>query len=316
MARCVLVMSVVVAVAACQQPGPAPDSPEAKAAQVAEAGAVSLPTWLTRPRGSERLSAPLFAGMRVPVQLASLARRYGVPSWAVYGVVRTLGAREVVVTGVYKQLTLKDEVGSSQMVVDDITYDVSASSVRRALADMAAQLAKAKSKRERLKVLDGYVASRFGRYLLFDYRSNGSQAGGKGLLLASGQAQGALESFDSTQTLNDLALGWVETAEAFFYTGVGRYRYSDPVGSFIAVDEDCILEFAKSIIVKSSTSERSFKLRDEGAGMVNLGVISEEFLREEVLLRIRGLEVVRRAVLPREGLCSVTLKVARSGVVR
>jgi hypothetical protein len=270
---------------------------------------VKLPMWFTQPQGSEQADTPVNIGIRLPEHLMPLAEEFNLPSWVVYGVVRSLGAQEFLANGTLKMFSVVDSGGESSVVVDDVYYDVPASAIRSDLQAIATACMDAESELDRHNALGVNVHRRFGGILL--YSLNAAGAPRSNLLLTSGVSKDPMEAFDSEHPESMPVVGWRETSSHYITTMLGSYLYGNPVLAFRRVEEEAIRDLAKSLLVKFSHMRKS--VVDTTTGIVD-DEIKEEVYREEITLRMRGVRVIRRVVDVDRQLCLVEVSVPRSGV--
>lgn len=271
---------------------------------------VDLPLWFTTPDARLSGDVPVSLGVNLPPHLAPLAKTYGLPNWVVYGVVRSLGAREFLANGTYRSFSVADERGESRVVVDDIYYDVPMEQARQILAGIARECADAENERERLDVLGSFVRYRFGGLILFtldrqaDRRTN--------LLLTSGKSNAPVETFELGYSGTMPVVGWKEEGGYTVTTMVGPFHYGNAELSFRRVEEEAIRDLAKGLMFKFSHMNKSFF---EGGVHVSEDV-KEETIKEEITLRMRGVVIRRRVVDMERGLCLVEVCVPINGVAR
>ncbi len=273
---------------------------------------INLPEWFTRPTTVAADDVPVDIGMRLPADLVPFHKQYGdLPPWVVYGVVRSLGFQEFVVTGVLRAFTLTEGVSENRVVLDTVRYNVSADRVEAVLADVMKAYAEAGDDRARIAYLGRHLRRRFGSYALF------SMVGGQtavedanNLLMRSGVSGDQMETFTNATEGFD-PLGWRETATECRLTLAGEFRYGDAMGSFRKVEEDAIHEMARSVLVSLSHMHRQL-----GEGVAMAGAVQEDVRREQLVLRMAGVRVLRRMVDLKEGACVVTVAVPKSGISR
>ncbi len=271
---------------------------------------VDLPLWFTRPDARLSRDVPVSLGVNLPPHLVPLAKTYTLPNWVIYGVVRSLGAREFLANGTYRSFSVADERGESRVVVDDIYYDVPMEQAREILAGIAKECAEAENERERLDVLGSFVRYRFGGLVLFsldrqaDMRTN--------LLLTSGKSNDPVETFEIGTSVTMPVVGWKEEGGYTVTTMVGPFHYGNAELSFRRVEEEAIRDLAKGLMFKFSHMNKSFV---EGGVRVSEDV-REETIKEEITLRMRGVMIRRRVVDMERGLCLVEVCVPINGVAR
>jgi hypothetical protein len=284
--------------------------------QLPRSGSMDLPTWLTAPSGALQADAPVSLRMRCPAHLEPFCDRYQLPAWVVYGVVRCLGADEFLVNGTYRRFSLTDASGESNVVVDELHYDVERREIERALNGIARAVADAETELDRINVLGSYVRRRFGAFVLFSLKhADAMQAAPEGftnLLLESGESLDEMERFDREHVATlGIQPGWRETQEYYQVVQAGDFGYGNPMESFRRTEEEAIHEMARSLVVKFSHLQRQFSTDSSIDDSVQ-----EDAVREELTLRMRGVRVIRRVVDPGQRICLVTLRLSRSGVAR
>ncbi len=259
---------------------------------------------------------PVSLHMSCPPHLDEFCDRYNLPPWVVYGVVRCLGAEEFVVNGVFRRFSITDEYGESNVVVDRLHYDVVRGRIERRLAAIARAVAGAETELDRMNVLGAYVRRRFGAFVLFslDY-ADAMQAAPENfvnLLLDTGESLDEMERFDRDYVATlGIQPGWSETGEYYQVVQAGDFRYGNPMDAFRRTEEEGIHELARSLVVKFSHLQRQFST----ARSIDDGV-QEDAVREEIVLRMRGVRVLRRIVDPGQRVCLVTVRVPRHGVAK
>ncbi len=274
-----------------------------------KASELKLPEWFTMPRGDEQTDTPVSIGIRLPKHLKQLAKEYELPDWVVYGVVRSLGAREFLANGVIKTFSVTDEYGESSVVIDEIYYDVPNGQTRDILASIAESCATAENELERHNVLGGYIIRRFGGIVLFSLDHAGERE--TNLLMTTGESNDAMEQFDETHPEVLPVVGWRETSTHYITTMPGVFMYGNPVLAFRRTEEEAIRDLAKTLLYEFSHMRKS--IVDDASDQVD-DEIKEEVFREEITLRMRGVRVLRRAVDMKSGLCLVEVSVPRNGV--
>jgi len=272
-------------------------------------GEVQLPEWFTMPKGDEQADTPVNLGVRLPAHLVPLAAEFGLPNWVIYGVVRSLGAREFLANGNVRTFSVSDEGGESSVIVDDVYYDVPAERIRAELAAIARACMSAENKLERHNVLGAFVRRRFGGIILFTLDHAGEQE--SNLLMTTGESRDPMEVFDVDHPETMPVVGWRETGSHYITTMPGPFIYGNPVLAFRRTEEDAIRDLAKALLLKFSHMRKA--VVDTGTGRVD-DEIKEEVYREEITLRMRGVRVVRRVVDVGRGLCLVEVSVPRDGV--
>jgi len=218
---------------------------------------VVLPRWFSAPQGEEQAQTPVAMGMGLPPHLADLRNQYPLPDWAIYGVVRCLGAQEFLVNGTYRRFSMSNESGEANVVVDDLHYDVSIDRIREELKRLSAEAATGETERERLNALSAHVRRRWGSFLLYGLSPAGGGEGANGQsrnrLLESGATADSLEAFEAGQVPMEMPrIGLRETAEYYENVFVGEFRYGDPLGAFRRTEEEAIHDLARSLVVKFS----------------------------------------------------------------
>jgi len=271
---------------------------------------VDLPVWFSAPDASVSRDVPVSLGVELPPHLAPLAKAYSLPNWVIYGVVRSLGAREFLANGTYRSFSVVDEQGESRVVVDDIFYDVPMEQAREILAGIARECVEAETERVRLDVLGSFLRHRFGGLILF---SLDRQADMKtNLLLSSGKCNDPVETFSKGMPETMPGVGWKEEGGYTVTTMVGPFHYGNAELSFRRVEEEAIRDLAKGLMFKFSHMNKSFI---EGDVKVSEDV-KEETIKEEITLRMRGVMIRRRVVDMARGLCLVEVCVPIDGVAR
>ncbi len=268
---------------------------------------VTLPTWFTQPTGSEQVFVPVDGSIRLPPHLETFAEQYELPRWVVYGVVRSLGAREFIAHGVFKTFTISDDRGETSVSVDEVHYEVDPGLVHAELKRLVIACSNAESELDRQNVLGRHVHRRFGGFLLFGLGERPPKA--ENLLMTSGVSVDPMETFVGGEAMPPV--GWHETPSHFIETHTGRYAYGHPLHAFRQAEEEAIRELAKSLMVKFSHSRKQME-RQANDG----GDYQEDAVREEVRLYMRGVVVLRRAVDVNRGLCVVQVAVPTGGVAR
>lgn len=281
-------------------------------------GRLSFPVWVTSPTSDEQRDTLVDMGMKLPKHLRELAARHGLPGWVVYGVVRCLGAQNLYARGTVKSFTVRDAIGESRVVVDDVRYNVPAGQIGPVLREISGQVAAAENDLEVRRVLGNHVRYRFGGYVLFSLRAAGGiphrDLLGDNPMIGTGEWKGGMETFDATGPAKPLQeLGWRETASEYIVTQAGQFVYGDPVGAFRKTEEDAIYELAKSVLFKLSHLEKTAESLFGRTDRIG-DVIAEETLKEEVSIGIKGLRVTHRVVDLASGMCLVVVRVPKSGV--
>lgn len=270
---------------------------------------VKLPQWFTMPQGDEQADTPVSLGIQLPEHLVALGDEFGLPHWVVYGIVRSLGAREFLANGTVKTFSVSDEQGESSVVIDDVYYDVPVDQIRAILQAIAVDCAEAENELVRHNALGVYVRRRFGGIILFSLDHAGERD--TNLLLTSGATTDPMETFDVGVPETLPVIGWRETGSHYITTMPGRYMYGNPVLAFRRTEEEAIRDLAKTLLHKFSHMRKS--IVDGASGRVD-DEIKEDVYREEITLRMRGVRVLRRAVDVEQGLCLVEVSVPRNGV--
>jgi len=271
---------------------------------------VTLPLWFTTPPAEDQRDVPVSLGVNLPPHLLPLGKQFGLPHWVIYGVVRSIGAREFLANGTFKSFTVVDEQGESRVVIDDLYYDVPMDKVRQMLASIAMECGEADTERERLDVLGSFVKRRYGSLILFsldrkvDMKTN--------LLLTSGKSDDPVETFSVGQPGKMPEIGWKESGGQSVTTMVGPFNYGNAELSFRRTEEESIRDLAKGLMFKFSHMNKSYI-----EGGVNVSDdIKEEVYKEDITLRMRGVKVQRRVVDMARGLCLVEVCVPVGGVAR
>jgi len=267
-----------------------------------------LPEWFTMPSGAEQSDTPVSMGIRLPKHLQNLSKKYELPNWVVYGVVRSLGSDEFLANGKIKTFQVSDADGEDSIVVDDVYYDVTHDKVDSVLREIVSRCASAENELERQNILGEYVVKRFGGIVLFSLNRAGSA--GENLLLTTGESDDAMEVFNKTHPEQLPKIGWRETSTHYITTISGTFMYGNPVLAFRRTEEDAIMDLAKTLLLKLSHMRKSFAddIDKQADG------IDEDVYCEEITLRMRGVRVQRRVVDVERGLCLVVVSVPRDGV--
>lgn len=265
---------------------------------------LGLPRWFTDPAPDDRSLPPVALGMALPPHLAEFGERHALPGWAVYGVVRALGAEEFVVRGVVRTYSLRDEYGESRHVVEDVHYDVPRTRIEQALTGIQTTCAAGATELERLNALGAHVAQRFGALAQFsltplDRREN--------LLLTTGESHGPRETFSAGVALTP-HLGWTDGPDEYRVCVAGAFSYSGIFESFRRAEEQAIQELATGLLVKFSQVQRTAV----DTGMT--GGFTEDVSKEELALTLRGLRVNRRLINLSDATCFVEIAIPRAGV--
>ncbi len=284
--------------------------------QLPRSGSMELPRWLTEPSPLLEKDVPVSLHMSCPEHLDEFCDRYKLPPWVVYGVVRCLGADEFVVNGVFRRFSITDEYGESNVVVDKLHYDVVRRRIERRLRSIARAVGDAETELDRMNVLGSYVRRRFGAFVLFSLdHADAVQVAPENftnLLLETGESLDEMERFDRDYVAGlGIHPGWTETKDYYQVVQAGGFGYGNPMDSFRRTEEEGIHELARSLVVKFSHLQRQFSSERSIADDVQ-----EEAVREEIVLRMRGVRILRRVVDPGQRACMVTVRVPRDGVAR
>ena len=269
---------------------------------------ISLPEWFAAPEPDEQLYAPLNIGMYVPEHLRELGNKHGLPGWVVYGVVRCLGAEELVAHGTIKIYTLIDYQGESTYVMDDVYYDVSQGWVDMVLSRISEVYSKAESDRERKEILGKYVVRRM-RYI-----QGTDPEEDRNLLNDSGICADSMEVFKRGKPAEFPLLGWMETPTDYVMTTVTDFRYNDITGSFREAEEEAILELARSVLLNLQSLNKMATIDTIDGRYESYDELYEEIFAEEISARLSDVRVVRRMIDIEQGACLVVVKVPKSGV--
>ncbi|OGV63675.1 MAG: hypothetical protein A2498_11610 [Lentisphaerae bacterium RIFOXYC12_FULL_60_16] len=272
----------------------------------------SCPLWYSQPRGLEQSDAPVGFDMRLPDHLESFRRRYDIPGWMVYGVVRCLGSDEFLASGICRTYNVADRLGEDRVVVNRIHYEVPEARIRGELESIRTALDAAPDERSRQLVPGPYVKRRFGGFVLFSLNATISTGVAGNLLEGSGQTEDPMETFVRGVSAALPAPGWEASGGAYRYTAAGEFRMRDPLRSFRITEEAAIEELVKGVMVLFSGVDRAYTASDGGREGDDL---AEHVAREEVHLRLRGVRVIRRALDLEHGICLVTVTVPKSGIV-
>jgi hypothetical protein len=271
---------------------------------------VDLPLWFTQPPPESQPDVPASLNLSLPLHLQPLANEFHLPGWVVYGVVRSIGAREFVANGTFRSFSVVDEKGESQVVIDDLFYDVPMDQARQVLASIAAECAAAETERERLDVLGSFVRRRFGGLILFSLNRQTDMK--TNLLLTSGKSTDPIETFSKGNPDKMPEIGWKETGGYTVTTMVGPFHYGNAELAFRRTEEEAIRDLAKGLMFKYSHMNKNFI-----EGGINVSDdVKEEVYKEDITLRMRGVIVRRRVVDMERGLCLVEVCVPVGGVAR
>lgn len=271
---------------------------------------VQLPRWYTEPPIEEQQDVPASLNASLPPHLQPLAVEFHLPDWVIYGVVRSLGAQEFVANGTFRSFSIMDEQGESQVVIDNLYYDVPMEKVHQVLVSIAAECAAAETERGRLDVLGSFVHRRFGGLILFSLSRQSDMK--TNLLLTSGKSTDPVELFSRETTETMPKVGWKEADGYTTTTMVGAFHYGNAEQSFRIIEEEAIRDLAKGLMFKYSHMQKNFI---EG-GVNTRDDMKEEVYKEDITLRMRGVAVRRRAVDMGNGLCLVEVCVPVKGVAR
>lgn len=271
---------------------------------------VQLPLWFTTPPVEDQHDVPVSLGVSLPPHLLPLVKQFNLPHWVIYGVVRSLGAREFLANGTFKSFSVVDEQGESRVVIDDLFYDVPMDKVHQALSSIAAECGEVETERERLDVLGSFVRRRHGGLILFSLDRKADMK--TNLLLTSGKSDDPVETFSIGHPGEMPAIGWKETGGQSVTTMVGPFHYGNAELSFRRTEEEAIRDLAKGLMFKFSHMNKSFI---EG-GLNVSDDVKEEVYKEDITLRMRGVKVLRRVVDMERGLCLVEVCVPVGGVAR
>ncbi len=271
---------------------------------------VKLPLWFTAPPPEIQGDVPVSLGINLPPHLLLLAREYNLPGWVVYGVVRSIGAQEFVANGTYRSFSVVDERGESNVIIDDLYYDVPMEQARRILTAIAAECDAAETERGRLDVLGSFVQRRHGGLILFSLNRRTTMTAN--LLLTSGKSTDPVETFAKGYPEAMPAIGWKETGGYTVTIMVGLFHYGNAELSFRRTEEEAIRDLAKGLMFKFSHMRKSYI---EG-GLNISDDVKEEVYKEDITLRMRGVKVRRRVVDMERGLCMVEVCVPVDGVAR
>jgi hypothetical protein len=107
-------------------------------------------------------------------------------------------------------------------------------------------------------------------------------------------------------------VGWKEENGYTVTTMVGAFHYGNAERSFRRVEEEAIRDLAKGLMFKFSHMNKRYT---EGTSTVHED-LSEETIKEEITLRMRGVKIRRRVVDLENALCLVEVCVPINGVAR
>lgn len=264
---------------------------------------LDLPTWYTNPTTETSELSPVSLLMKTPEHLDIFRRKYELPGWMVYGVVRSLGARELIVTATHKTYTEVKNDLSTVMVVDDIKYDVHVNGIDQALQNIARQCALAENGYKRREVILSHLTRRSGAYVLFCLAPN--QRTGMDMLTASDGDQTPMEQFSTESTETQPKPGWSESNTRYESTVIGQITNNNLFDSFRRTEEEAIYDMAKHIVIKQGKiHQASVTEKSE----------SEVALQKNISLSIRGLRIDRRKVDLNMNTCIVTISVPKDGI--
>lgn len=270
-------------------------------------GIVSMPTWFTAPPPELRECVPVSLKMKTPAHLDSFGIKYELPGWMIYGVVRSLGTKELIINGTCRAYTETVNGLSSEVIVDNIYYDVSVNGTDATLQQIAKDCAIAENELKRREVLASHVKRRFGAYVLFGMDPSADTD--NNLLIGSGADDTPMEQFSTETPPADNHVGWSETDTHYENTVMGEISNNDLFDSFRRTEENAIYDFAKNIMVKFSQMSKNVVI---GSG--NSTETTEEVRKEEIGLRVCGLHVIRRKVDLTSNTCIVTVTAPKNGI--
>jgi hypothetical protein len=300
---------LVLALSGCRTPEPVP--------YFKKGGEVVLPRWMTQPEGRQQRDVPVRLGMLLPAHLEGLAEQYALPGWMVYGVVRALGYEGFDVRGVVKTYRLRDAAGESRFVVDELYYNVPVKRVEDVLLPLSKAYAGTQDDGEREALMAPYVYGRLGGLVLFGLPTGDSPRvlsdAEEHWLSASSVSEDPVERFEVGSSVWPQDVGWTETPEGYQVTAVGAFLYGRPVEAFRKVEEEAIRELARGSLLKLSHMSRMTTTHTRAGGNDDS---SEDVVREELALVLRGVRVLRRCVDMDTGYCAVTVMVPKDGVAK
>ncbi len=263
---------------------------------------LTLPTWFTAPSNKEMNCVPVRLRMKLPAHLNAFSRKYKLPGWIIYGSVRSLGTKELIVKGTYRTFAKTKPDHTSEVLIDDINYDVSISGIDSALQKIAKECITAENETKRLEVLASHAARQFGTYALFCPKPNATP--GKNTSKEPEPDDSPMEEFRTDTPIEITDVGWSESDTHYNTTITGKIRHNDLFYSFMRTEENAIQDLSKTIIIKFIRIRRK----------ETMTTVSLSKTLEEIKIKIRGLHVVRRKADLSSNTCSVTITVPKSGV--
>lgn len=210
--------------------------------------------------------------------------------------------------GTYRSFTSIENNTESNVIVDDLYYDVTIEGIDKYLHKIDEECSSATNDLERLDVLGRHIKYRSGAYALFSLAPN-SDENFRNLLKESGADDSPSETFTPGTGSSLPQVGWKETETHFINTIIGEFRYSDPIGSFRKTEEDAIHDMARNIVMQYSHMQKRLTIAEN-----TIKDSAEEAYKEELLLKISGLSIVRRAVDIDIGASIVSISVPKAGI--
>ena len=241
--------------------------------------------------------------MKMPDHLELFRRKYELPGWMIYGVVRSRGTRELIVTATHKSYTEVENDLSSVMVVDDIQYDVNVNGIDQALQKIARECALAENGQKRREVIISHLKRRWGPYVLFSLEPR--RVAGLSMLASTDGDKTPMEQFSTASTEIQTKLGWSESSTRYENTLVGAIRNNNFYDSFRRTEEEAVYDMAKNVVIKYS------KMREASVLDSNE---SEASKQNKISLKIKGLRIDRRKVDLLSNTCIVTISVPKDGI--
>jgi len=263
-----------------------------------------LPAWMTAPDARERTGVPVDLKMQTPLALRSFEHRYALPPWMIYGTVRVLGMQRMRIEGDVKSYALVLNGQSSALPEEDeLIYFVPEADIHRALMAIVQDCSSAKNEDELNQRFARYVQRLYKeRYALFSLSPSDEPLGG-------GSSQ-TVEIFKSNR--EDLpVIGWGANEHFYETTVAGTYNSDYPLESFIRAEELGVRDLVEGIRVKLQSVERVENVQTNSFN----SHLAESAVKESLNLELRGVEVIRRAVDVDQGICLVTVRVPKDGVV-
>lgn len=194
---------------------------------------IKLPAWLTAPEPREMTGVPVGLNMELPPALAQLEQQYPLPSWMLYGVVRSVSTQHI---------RLPIDLDSQ----DELLRGVPPKAVHEALQRIMNDCAKASNSEE--------LDARFARYIQCFYDEEcilfrmppTDEAFGRG-------ASQTVELFNAGRT-NLPTCGIIETTSYIDATAQGSYSNQTPIQSFRKTELAALQTLLASVRQKNGTN--------------------------------------------------------------